>query len=203
MDAIASITHRIGLIHHRIATVSTPSVPVAVQVTPAHASVAQAPHSTQGFADLLAAASGSESVYASAGRLNSDGVPVDLAGYGNGHVPESALAPIQGSGERMWGPAAESLNRLLRAAQSQGVSIGVTDGYRDFAGQVRVAQEKGLYSQGGLAAVPGTSQHGWGMAVDLRLDATAQAWMREHAGAYGFVEAVPREPWHWEFHPGR
>ena len=64
-----------------------------------------------------------------------------------------------------------------------------------------LAERKGLYKDGGLAAVPGTSDHGWGMAVDLSLDAGAQAWMRLHAGEYGFVEDTPREPWHWGYHP--
>ena len=52
-----------------------------------------------------------------------------------------------------------------------------------------------------LAAAPGTSEHGWGLAVDLGLDATSQAWMRQHAKEYGFVDNVPREPWHWQFAP--
>jgi LAS superfamily LD-carboxypeptidase LdcB len=26
-------------------------------------------------------------------------------------------------------------------------------------------------------------------------------WMRANAYRFGFVEAVPREPWHWEFRP--
>jgi LAS superfamily LD-carboxypeptidase LdcB len=50
-----------------------------------------------------------------------------------------------------------------------------------------------------LAATPGTSNHGWGLSVDLDLDATAQAWMRQNGARYGFVEDVPREPWHWTF----
>lgn len=64
-----------------------------------------------------------------------------------------------------------------------------------------LVRRKGLYSQGGLAASPGTSNHGWGLALDLRLDAKAQAWMRSNAKDFGFVEDVPREPWHWTFRP--
>ena len=52
-----------------------------------------------------------------------------------------------------------------------------------------------------LAAAPGTSKHGWGMATDLNLNSEAQAWMRSNAGAFGFVEDTPREPWHWGYHP--
>ena len=26
-------------------------------------------------------------------------------------------------------------------------------------------------------------------------------WVRENAPRFGWVEAVPREPWHWEYRP--
>jgi len=39
------------------------------------------------------------------------------------------------------------------------------------------------------------------MATDLRLDGEALAWMRDNAWQYGFVEDVPREPWHWTYRP--
>ncbi len=88
------------------------------------------------------------------------------------------------------------------AAAEAGVDIGVTDSYRDYDEQVDLVRRKGLYSQGGLAATPGKSNHGWGMALDVDVTATGLAWMREHAAEYGWVEAVPREPWHWEYQPG-
>jgi LAS superfamily LD-carboxypeptidase LdcB len=37
------------------------------------------------------------------------------------------------------------------------------------------------------------------MSLDLDLDSRALSWMRANAGRYGFVEDVPREPWHWTF----
>lgn len=155
------------------------------------------------FADVLASVSQTSgtSLATAASQLNANGVPASLAGYGNGRIPETSLSPLTGSNERMWAPAAEHLNVLLADAKKAGVSISITDGYRTYDSQVRLADQKGLYSQGGLAAAPGTSEHGWGLAVDLGLDATSQAWMRQHAKEYGFVENVPREPWHWEFAP--
>lgn len=137
----------------------------------------------------------------SSSALTADGVPADLAAYGNGRVPESALAPVAGSRERLWGPAADSLNRLIGAAAADGVTIGVTDGYRSYDAQVDLVRRKGLYSQGGLAAAPGTSEHGWGMAADLALDSSGLAWMRANAGRFGFAETTPRESWHWSFDP--
>ncbi|MEV7973838.1 M15 family metallopeptidase [Cellulomonas sp. NPDC089187] len=128
-----------------------------------------------------------------------DGVPAALVGYGNGKIPADALQQVGDTGHRLWAPAATALTRLIADARTQGVSIGITDSYRSYAAQVDVAARKGLYSEGGLAAVPGTSDHGWGMAADLKLDATAQSWMRANAARYGFTEDTPREPWHWAY----
>lgn len=63
----------------------------------------------------------------------------------------------------------------------------------DLAGRV------GLYGQGGLAAVPGTSNHGWGQALDLQLDDSAQSWMNENGWRYGYFNDVPGESWHWTY----
>ena len=87
----------------------------------------------------------------------------------------------------------------MRAAMARaGIHLGVTDSYRPYDVQVRLAKQKGLYSRGGLAATPGTSNHGWGKAVDVNTSAAGTAWLRAHAAAYGF-HTIPREPWHWEF----
>lgn len=207
MEAIAAIDQRLSEIQARIASFAPRSTPSAGATSGLNASALASsatlyPEGTS-FADVLASISESSgtSLASAASQLNASGVPTSLAGYGNGLIPESSLAPISGSSERMWGPAAEHLNDLLADAKKAGVSISVTDGYRDLDSQVRLADQKGLYSQGGLAAAPGTSEHGWGLAVDLGLDPTSQAWMRQHAKEYGFVENVPREAWHWEFAP--
>jgi LAS superfamily LD-carboxypeptidase LdcB len=133
--------------------------------------------------------------------VNGKGIPTELVAYGNGKIPANALEKVGATGHKLWKPAAESLENMIEAAKKDGVKIGITDSYRSFEEQVDVARRKGLYSQGGLAAKPGTSDHGWGMAVDLDLNAKAQAWMRKHGEEYGFEEDTPREPWHWGFKP--
>jgi zinc D-Ala-D-Ala carboxypeptidase len=133
--------------------------------------------------------------------LNGKGIPTDLAAYGNGKIPSSALEQVGDTRHRLWAPAAESLTRLIADAKRDGVSIGITDSYRPYAEQVDLARRKGLYSQGGLAAKPGTSEHGWGMATDLDLDAKALSWMRQNADKYGFINNVSRESWHWAYRP--
>jgi LAS superfamily LD-carboxypeptidase LdcB len=134
-------------------------------------------------------------------KLNSKGIPEDLAAYGNGKIPPEALGQVGQTNHKLWAPAAESLNRMVEDAKRDGVKIGITDSYRPYTEQVDLAKRKGLYSQGGLAAKPGTSEHGWGMATDLDLNSKALGWMRKNAGNYGFVENVAREPWHWAYRP--
>ena len=119
---------------------------------------------------------------------------------GNGMIPASNLTPI-GAGHKLQASAAAAYMKMVDAAKSEGISWGISDSYRDYNTQVRLAQQKGLYSQGGLAARPGTSNHGWGLATDLKLNPKAQQWMQQHAGEYGF-STIPREPWHWEFKGG-
>ncbi|MGE0729689.1 MAG: D-alanyl-D-alanine carboxypeptidase family protein [Acidimicrobiia bacterium] len=117
---------------------------------------------------------------------------------GNGNLPDSLLASV-GGGFRLAKPAADAYQRMVNAARRDGVTFGLSDGYRTYADQVDIADRLGLYGQGGVAAVPGTSNHGWGLAVDLDLDDRAQAWMRENGWRYGFFEDVPGEPWHWTY----
>jgi LAS superfamily LD-carboxypeptidase LdcB len=133
--------------------------------------------------------------------LNSKGIPADLAAYGNGKIPASALEQVGTTRHKLWGPAAEALTRMMSDAERDGVHIGITDSYRPYTEQVDLARRKGLYSQGGLAAKPGTSEHGWGMAADLDLNAKALAWVRQNADKYGFYNTASRESWHWGFKP--
>jgi D-alanyl-D-alanine carboxypeptidase len=133
--------------------------------------------------------------------LNAKGIPTDLAAYGNGKIPAEALEKVGNTRHKLWAPAAGSLTQMIADAEKAGVKIGITDSYRPYAEQVDLARRKGLYSQGGLAAKPGTSEHGWGMATDLDLNAKALSWMRENADKYGFVNNVARENWHWAYKP--
>ena len=125
--------------------------------------------------------------------------PAALLQYGNGRIPLELLTPIGIGGHRLYAPAAQGFMAMRAAAAAEGIDIGITDSYRTYEQQVDLAARKGLYKDGGYAAVPGTSKHGWGMAIDIDVDAAGQAWMRANAARFGFVENVPREPWHWEF----
>ncbi|PFG32414.1 M15 family metallopeptidase [Sanguibacter antarcticus] len=191
MDGIAAITQRITEIQATIGSFSPP--------------VPNLPDSARSgsFGQALGLAvddlSKASAAGAGAASWSAAGVPADLARYGNGEVPRAELVNVAGTGHRLWAPAGKAFEQLLADAAKDGVSIGITDSYRSYDAQVDVAERKGLYSQGGLAATPGTSPHGWGIALDLDMSSQAQAWMRSNAGRYGFVEDTPREPWHWVY----
>ena len=130
-------------------------------------------------------------------------VPDAVRPYGNGRIPVGSLTPLATQpGHRLYAPAAASWNNVVAAARAEGIELRLTDSYRDYEEQVDLVRRKGLYSQGGLAATPGRSNHGWGLAVDADVtDPRTLRWLKANGPRFGWVEAVPREPWHWEFRP--
>ena len=199
MDAVAAINQRIAEIQSRI-TQLEPQRPTGSTLL-SGATFADVLSSVQPGAATTSAARIAVDAGSGASQVNASNVPLAYLGYGNGKIPADALSTISGTSQQLWAPAARSFEAMRSAAAADGVTIGITDSYRSYAGQVDVAARKGLYSQGGLASVPGTSNHGWGMALDLDLDSSALTWMRQHGTEYGFVGDVPRESWHWDYHP--
>jgi LAS superfamily LD-carboxypeptidase LdcB/cell division protein FtsB len=132
----------------------------------------------------------------------------DVSQYPNGQIPLSALCPIWGAaGQYLRADAAYAYDRLSHAyADRFGRPICVTDSYRSYASQVDLYARKP-----NLAAHPGTSNHGWGTAVDLcggiqSFGTVTHEWMLVNAPLYGWFHpgwAEPSgsrpEPWHWEF----
>lgn len=128
--------------------------------------------------------------------------------YGNGQIPSSVLCGLSWvSGEQLRCDAASALEDLNGAFRATfGRNLDVVDGYRSYAEQVSVAA-----SRGGLAAVPGTSNHGLGQAVDLSggiesFGSSEYSWMVANAGTYGWKHPSWAEPggskpeaWHWEY----
>jgi len=129
--------------------------------------------------------------------------------HSNGNIPLSALTTLSWApGHRLRSDAAaafESLNQAYRARF--GTSISITDSYRTLAAQQHLYETKGP----GLAAVPGTSNHGWALAVDLgggiNSFGTAQhVWMVANGPAYGWIHPTwarqgggREEAWHFEY----
>lgn len=121
-----------------------------------------------------------------------------------------------------------ALQEMLDTAQSEGVYMVVAEGYRTGEEQQEMLDEKvEEYRQRVLVkfvaermakkwvAVPGTSEHELGIAVDINADgihSTGQevyAWLAENAHHFGFIQRYPSdksditgisyEPWHYRY----
>jgi cell wall-associated NlpC family hydrolase len=128
-------------------------------------------------------------------------------GFSNGQIPREALCQLGVYRHALRCDAAASYGQLSAAFQTAfGTPMCITDSYRSLASQVSAFQRKPT-----LAAVPGTSNHGWALAVDLcgginTAGSPQWRWMTANAGRFGFVQpdwAAPRgekpEAWHWEY----
>jgi hypothetical protein len=128
-------------------------------------------------------------------------------GWANGQIPAEALCEIGVASHALRCDAAASYRQLSAAYQAAfGTPMCITDSYRSLSAQVAA-----FYAKPALAAVPGTSNHGWALAVDLcggiNVAGTPQwTWMTQNAGRFGFVQPTwagpggeKPEPWHWEY----
>ena len=155
-------------------------------------------------------------------------VRVGGALYANGRFPDSVLTAVTPQC-RIVNELATPLRNLIAAANADGVALepeessypllffqpqppAIESCYRSYAGQVWWRNYYCSIGQCGLAAVPGTSRHGLGRAVDfqdqlgeLTFTSPGYAWLTAHAAQYGFshpawaAQGQPdAEPWHWE-----
>lgn len=116
----------------------------------------------------------------------------------NGRLDTSQLVDADERGNLLQPAAASAWQAMVQAAAQDGVTLSIGNSYRTYEQQVHLAQEKGLYSQGGLAASPGTSNHGWGTAVDVGNNPGEREWLAQNGNRFGF-HTIAREPWHWEY----
>jgi hypothetical protein len=132
--------------------------------------------------------------------------------YANGRIPASALAPIAGG--RLRKDAAARWNAMAYDIRRRtGVTVlpnGPYSSYRDYAGQVLMRAQWCGRGNCGNAAIPGTSNHGLGIAVDVNRpdlvnaygapygyqkrwsDAAWENWHMKWAGFGKAAEAGPR-----------
>lgn len=166
-------------------------------------------------------------------------LPAVLAGRQNGQLPDSILhtTPGQAAGPdvRLVAPAARAWRALCAAALSAGHILKATslyDSYRPYNVQeaifraryssTRIAGADTRFWQGrtwwqkpgtATAAVPGTSNHGLGLAVDIgdeldgdagteAIDTATVNWLVVNAARFGFSAELQSEPWHWRYYPG-
>lgn len=123
-------------------------------------------------------------------------------GYANGKLPATAIRDIPGG--RLATSAADSWLRLrAEIAKQAGIYIAPTSSrcsYRTYAEQEWFWNEYQA-GRGSLAARPGTSAHGAGMAVDVATPAMAAA-INKHGAPFGWQKKwsdAPSEWWHFRY----
>ncbi|MFV2196505.1 D-alanyl-D-alanine carboxypeptidase family protein [Nocardiopsis sp. LOL_012] len=130
----------------------------------------------------------------------------DAEGYANGLLPQSSLCQLYDDDKYLRADAAVDFLELnLRYVEDFGENICITSAYRDLPNQHRVYGEVAP----GFAAVPGTSNHGLGQAIDLgcgiqNYQSERWLWMQENGADFGWIhpawaKSSPFEPWHWEY----
>ena len=153
-------------------------------------------------------------------------VPSVLTNAQNGKLDPSLLKKVD-CGGLMFTDAAKDFNAMYKAAKTDDVTLKTVGHYRTYAQQV--ALFKARYEERDLgrkprvtrkwqnsiwflkpgmspAGVPGTSNHGLGLAIDLNVQNKATlAWLCEHAPTYNFYlqGSDPKSPefeaWHWQW----
>ncbi len=132
------------------------------------------------------------------------------------------------SGLKFDSRAVQALNDMCAAAEEDGVSLVVISAYRSISKQTSLynnkvdrliaqgrSREDALVEAAAEVAIPGTSEHNTGLAVDFNSteqsfeDTEACRWLKEHAEEYGFVNRFPKdkqeltkiiyEPWHYRY----
>jgi len=123
--------------------------------------------------------------------------------------------------QRLLAPAASAWRTMVAAASGDSVQLQLVSAFRSVAYQEGIVRKKLAQGQTidtilQVSAAPGFSEHHSGRAVDVTTpgypvleeifeESEAFAWLREHAGRFGFLLSFPRdnphgvayEPWHW------
>lgn len=139
--------------------------------------------------------------------------PGPWGGFENGRVNTNILVAIPWqSNSILRTDATAALIVLNDAFKTQfGYDLPINDGYRAYDEQI---QAKAIY--GDEAATPGTSNHGWALAIDvgdrqhnrIGYGDVIYQWLKANAGRFGWAHpdwaepdgAGPHEAWHWEYY---
>ena len=131
-------------------------------------------------------------------------------GYSNGEIPLETMRELLPDypGHLMRCDAADNFMALAKKyKEDTGKTLGITSTYRSLEKQREIKASKG-----GLAATPGRSTHGWGLAVDisvggrLNFGGAVYQWLDKNAGEFGWENpswarkgGSLSEAWHWEY----
>lgn len=127
-------------------------------------------------------------------------------GAPNGLLPEDSLCDVGGGDLLRADAAVDFLGLNERYQEAFGTEICITSAYRDLPNQHRVYAQRP-----GFAAVPGSSNHGLGLALDLcggvqNYQSEQWNWVEANGAEFGWhhpdwAKSSPFEPWHWEYSP--
>lgn len=154
-------------------------------------------------------------------------IPAWVATFGNGRLPLDRMIKVAPLGSGYLIPEAAGRWRSLQnAAQAAGYNLTMTGAFRTYEQQLAMFQQRYVATNIGasskvwngqrywlrpgnaMAAVPGTSNHGWGAAVDLALtgygsaarsvteDPGFMSWVIENAADHGWSWETQSEVWH-------
>lgn len=158
-------------------------------------------------------------------------MPSSLKSQKNGELDPKLLVPCGIRSLRMAAPAARAMKALVAAAKAAGFDVDATGTYRSYESQVKLFLSRYVtwelpgrptkvwngtrywqMPKTAMAAVPGTSNHGLGLAVDFAIRShTGQlvgvthffvAWLVDNAHRFGFSAEIQSEPWHWRYVAG-
>lgn len=124
----------------------------------------------------------------------------------NGRYPSSALSPATGCSRGLAKSAAAAWNHVAVVVHDHTgywlQSNGDASCYRTFAQQVELRAYWCNQGNCSNAAVPGTSNHGWGLAIDAPPQTVA--YVHRYAGGlfgqgYGSCSDAPWEGWHVKY----
>ena len=148
----------------------------------------------------------------------------------NSYIPDDYKVELTelSNGEKVDSRIYPELQEMFNDARAQGYGLFVREGYRTQEEQQQLLDEKiEAYENEGKSkseakklaeqwvAIPGTSEHQLGIAVDINADTTKSSsddvysWLAENAHQYGFIKRYPsdktditgviNEPWHYRY----
>lgn len=139
---------------------------------------------------------------------------------------EVVEVPQDDGGQQLSHEAANALESLFAAAESEGLSLSLVSAYRSFAYQETVyngyVAESGQEAADAISARPGHSEHQTGLAADISFPGNNDCllrecfaeteegqWLAENAAGHGFIIRYPEggtdvtgfdyEPWHLRY----
>ena len=113
----------------------------------------------------------------------------------NGKLDPSKLITVQGS-YQLRNDAAQAFINAAAAAKKSGVNLSLSSAYRSYEKQAALYANRA--SNPYPVAAPGTSNHGYGIAVDIPEGTPGHTWMRTYGRQFGWKN-LPGDAVHFDY----